>query len=101
MSNTRSLWIALATLLVVSFSILLWMGVRIDQSAPPMPAQVVAGGELLYTRAEIEKGRQVWQSPWRRQMPRRCDAQTSSTVRQRFPREAPGDAAGCSGLWQR
>ncbi|MEO5566459.1 MAG: nitric-oxide reductase large subunit [Luteimonas sp.] len=63
MGNTRKLWIALAALLVVSFGILLWAGGEIFRAAPPMPEQVVAdNGAVIYTRADIEQGRQVWQS---------------------------------------
>ena len=63
MSNTRKLWLALAGLLLVSFSVLLWAGSEIFRAAPPMPEQVVAeSGQVVYTRADIEQGRQVWQS---------------------------------------
>ncbi|MCB1587294.1 MAG: nitric-oxide reductase large subunit, partial [Xanthomonadales bacterium] len=63
MSNTRRLWLALATLLVVSFSVLLWAGGEIFRAAPPMPERVMASnGEVIYTRQDIETGRQVWQS---------------------------------------
>ena len=63
MENTRRLWIGLAVLLASSFGVLLWMGGSIFRNAPPMPAQVVGGdGSVIYTRADIEKGRQVWQS---------------------------------------
>jgi nitric oxide reductase subunit B len=63
MDNTRKLWIALAILLVASFSVLLWSGDQIVRNAAPMPELVVSeGGETVYTRAEIERGRQVWQS---------------------------------------
>jgi nitric oxide reductase subunit B len=63
MSTIRKLWLALAALLVVSFSVLLWAGTEIFRAAPPMPEQVVGtDGEVLYTRADIEQGRQVWQS---------------------------------------
>ena len=63
MSNTRKLWLGLATLLVVSFGVLLWAGTEIFRAAPPMPERVVAeNGQVVYTRADIEQGRQVWQS---------------------------------------
>ena len=63
MSSTRKLWILLGTLLVVSFGVLLWSGNQIYQQAPPMPDRVVSTqGQVVYTRADIEKGRQVWQS---------------------------------------
>ena len=63
MSDTRKLWTLLGVLLVVSFSVLLWSGTRIYEAAPPMPDRVAAAdGTTIYSRAEIEKGRQVWQS---------------------------------------
>src|SRR3546814_14269034 len=63
MSTTRKLWVGLATLLVLSFGVLLRMGGEIHRKAPPMPEQVVShSGQVLYTRADIERGRVVWQS---------------------------------------
>ena len=63
MSNTKTLWTSLAILLIASFAVLLWSGSQIYQKAPPMPERVVsAAGDDIYSRAEIEKGRQVWQS---------------------------------------
>ncbi len=63
MSSTRKLWLALAALLIVSFSILLWAGGEIFRAAPPIPERVVAqDSSVIYTRADIEQGRQVWQS---------------------------------------
>jgi nitric oxide reductase subunit B len=63
MTDTRKLWTLLGVLLVVSFSVLIWSGTRIYEAAPPMPENVVAAdGTTIYSRAEIEKGRQVWQS---------------------------------------
>ena len=63
MDTTRKLWIGLGALLIVSFSVLLWAGSEIFRAAPPMPEKVlVDDGSVLYTRADIETGRQVWQS---------------------------------------
>ena len=63
MNNTRKLWFSLIALLVVSFGVLLWAGGEILRAAPPMPEQVVAdNGAIIYSRADIEQGRQVWQS---------------------------------------
>jgi nitric oxide reductase subunit B len=61
--TTRRLWLGLAALLIAGFGVLLWMGGEIHRQAPPLPERVVAAdGATLYTRADIERGRQVWQS---------------------------------------
>ncbi len=63
MSTTRRLWIALGLLLGTTFAVLLWMGNEIHRQAPPLPEQVVTtSGQILFTRADLEEGRQVWQS---------------------------------------
>ncbi|MGY1409611.1 MULTISPECIES: nitric-oxide reductase large subunit [unclassified Luteimonas] len=63
MDSTRKLWTGLAILLISSFAVLLWVGSEVHRQAPPMPDRVVStDGSVVYTRADIEKGRQVWQS---------------------------------------
>ncbi|MFC5440170.1 nitric-oxide reductase large subunit [Rhodanobacter ginsenosidimutans] len=63
MSTTRKLWLGLAALLISSFAVLLWVGDVVHQEAPPLPAAVVTSeGQTLYTRADLQEGRQVWQS---------------------------------------
>jgi nitric oxide reductase subunit B len=63
MNATRRLWLLLAGLLIASFSVLLWVGGEIHRVMPPIPDSVVTTeGTIVYTRAEIERGRQVWQS---------------------------------------
>ncbi|GGX59788.1 nitric-oxide reductase large subunit [Saccharospirillum salsuginis] len=63
MTSTRKLWFLLAALLLASFAVLLWSGNQIYQKAPPMPERVVSeNGDVVYTRDDIETGRQVWQS---------------------------------------
>jgi nitric oxide reductase subunit B len=63
MSSARQLWIWLAVLLVVSFGVLLWSGRQIEIAKPPVPERVVSeSGETIYTRDEIQRGRQVWQT---------------------------------------
>ena len=63
MTSTRRLWTLLVLLLVVSFGVLLLVGRDISFKMPPMPERVVAAnGQTIYSRADIEKGRQVWQS---------------------------------------
>jgi nitric oxide reductase subunit B len=63
MDSTRKLWIGLATLLGLSFAILLLVGGQIHRKAPPMPERVeAADGTAMFERADIEQGRLVWQS---------------------------------------
>ncbi len=59
----RKLWFAFAAVLVVSFSVLGWTGVRIYQEAPPVPERVVTtDGHVLIGPGEIHRGQNVWQS---------------------------------------
>jgi nitric oxide reductase subunit B len=63
MHQTRNLWLGLGALLAVTFAVLLWMGGEVYRQAPPMPEVVkTADGDALFTRADIETGRVVWQS---------------------------------------
>ncbi|MBU8975775.1 nitric-oxide reductase large subunit [Lysobacter sp. MMG2] len=63
MTSTRKLWAGLAVLLIASFAVLLWVGSEIHRQAPPMPERVVGPtGEVVFTRQDIQTGRQVWQS---------------------------------------
>ncbi len=63
MDNPRQLWTWLIVLLAASFAVLLWVGRDIGMNAPPVPERVIsASGEVLYTRADIDRGREVWQS---------------------------------------
>jgi nitric oxide reductase subunit B len=57
------LWFGLGALLFASFAVLLWVGGEIHRVMPPIPSAVVTtDGDTVYTRVDIEKGRQVWQS---------------------------------------
>ena len=63
MTSTRKLWIWLILLLAASFAVLLLVGRDISVKAPPVPERVVTeSGETVFTRADIQRGRQVWQS---------------------------------------
>ncbi|MEL4504718.1 nitric-oxide reductase large subunit [Luteococcus sp. H138] len=62
-SRDRRWWIALATVVLGSFVVLLYMGMRIDHSKPPIPTSVVAAdGTELISKGEIMDGQRVWQS---------------------------------------
>jgi len=61
--SIRRLWIILAASMAVMFGTLLYFGGQIYQAKPPIPAAVrSAGGPTLFTRADIERGQNVWQS---------------------------------------
>jgi nitric oxide reductase subunit B len=59
----KKLWVAFAIVLLVSFGILGWIGTRIYQEMPPIPARVVTtDGQILIADGEIGRGQNVWQS---------------------------------------
>lgn len=59
----KRLWIAFSLVLLLSFLVLGWIGVRIYQEKPPVPARVVAtDGTILIAEGEIVAGQNVWQS---------------------------------------
>ncbi|MBE0650224.1 MAG: nitric-oxide reductase large subunit [Bacteroidales bacterium] len=61
--NTKKLWIGLAAILVVSFSVLGFYGHEIYSQKPPIPKRVVAtDGTVVFTAQDIENGQNVWQS---------------------------------------
>ncbi len=59
----RSKWIGFALVVVLSFAVLGWAGVRIYQEAPPVPREVVTtSGQTVVLGSDIEAGQNVWQS---------------------------------------
>lgn len=59
----RQLWIAFVLVLMVSFTILGWIGTRINAEKPPIPKRVVTTtGDVLIDEGGIERGQNVWQS---------------------------------------
>jgi nitric oxide reductase subunit B len=59
----RNLWIAFGLVVVLSFAVLGWTGLRIYQSAPPVPDRVVTtDGRQLIGPSDIHDGQNVWQS---------------------------------------
>jgi len=59
----RRYWLAFLAVLVVSFAVLGWTGVRVYQQAPPIPDRVVStdGREIIASGA-ISAGQNVWQA---------------------------------------
>ena len=61
--SIRRLWMILAASMAAMFGTLLYFGGEIYQAAPPIPTAVrTVGGQTLFTRADIERGQNVWQS---------------------------------------
>lgn len=61
--NIRRLWIGFAFVILASFAVLGWTGVRIYQMAPPIPEKVVTtGGHVVLGPGEISEGQNVWQA---------------------------------------
>ena len=59
----RRLWLAFTAVVVVSFAVLGWTGIRIYQQAPPVPEYVVTSdGRELISPGQIHAGENVWQS---------------------------------------
>jgi nitric oxide reductase subunit B len=59
----RTLWLAFAAVVILSFAVLGWTGIRIYQQAPPVPEHVVtADGRPLAAPGDIHDGQNVWQS---------------------------------------
>jgi nitric oxide reductase subunit B len=61
--SIRRLWLILASSMLVMFGTLLYYGGQIYLEAPPIPLAVrTDGGQTIFTRAQILRGQNVWQS---------------------------------------
>jgi nitric oxide reductase subunit B len=59
----KKYWVAFTVIVVISFSILGWVGTRIYQEAPPIPEKVVTSdGVTVFTKTDIEEGQNIWQA---------------------------------------
>jgi len=59
----RKLWITASLVVIISFSILGWIGTRIYQEKPPIPDRVAtANGLVVIPSGAIARGQNVWQS---------------------------------------
>jgi len=57
------LWVGLIVIVVGSFAALLYYGGEVYQMAPPIPSAVTAtDGSVVFTRADINRGQDVWRS---------------------------------------
>ena len=61
--NFRKLWLGFGLVVVLSFTVLGWTGLRIYQSAPPVAERVVTtDGREVIAAGQIHDGQNVWQS---------------------------------------
>ena len=59
----RRYWILLIAVMVVSFAVLGWVGVRIRDNAPPVPELVLASdGQPVFEPGDVAAGQNVWQA---------------------------------------
>src|SRR5262244_1573327 len=59
----KKLWLSFAAVLIVSFSILGWIGTRIYQEMPPIPTRIVdTSGAVVVAEGDIGRGQNVWQA---------------------------------------
>src|ERR1044071_2289334 len=59
----KKLWILLIGIMLISFSILGWIGTEIFRQAPPIPREIVTvDGQVLIPAEEIQNGQNVWQA---------------------------------------
>ncbi|NOL49004.1 nitric-oxide reductase large subunit [Pelistega europaea] len=64
MGSYKKLWLWLMGILIVTFSILGYLGVDVYRNAPPVPeaVKVANTGEVLMTKDDILQGQSAWQS---------------------------------------
>lgn len=57
-------WTIFIAVIVLSFTTLIWVGTDIYQTQPPIPEKVLVEGSntLLYSKADIQTGQNVWES---------------------------------------
>ena len=59
----KKLWILLASIFIVSFVVLGWIGSEIFRQVPPIPTQVVTTeGRVFVTDGQVSDGQNVWQA---------------------------------------
>jgi len=62
-AEMKRLWIAFVAVLVVSFAVLGWAGLKIYQEKPPIPEQVMTtDGTLVIRAGQILAGQEVWRA---------------------------------------
>lgn len=63
MGQYKKYWLSLVAVLIITFSILGYLGVDVYRNAPPFPEQYVSqSGKSVITKADILEGQSAWQS---------------------------------------
>lgn len=63
MKKEKKLWLGLAAVLILSFSVLGYYGYEIYQKAPPIPDKIISpSGNIIFTNSQIKDGQNIWQS---------------------------------------
>lgn len=59
----KKYWISFSIVIIVSFTVLSWIGTKIYQQKPPVPEKVITNsGILVFTKSDIQDGQNVWQA---------------------------------------
>lgn len=59
----KKYWIGFSLVIVISFAVLSWVGVKIYQQKPPIPEKIVTeSGVLVFTKSDIQDGQNIWQA---------------------------------------
>ena len=59
----KKYWISFSLVIIISFAVLSWIGTRIYHQKPPVPEKVVKkSGTIVFTKADIQDGQNVWQA---------------------------------------
>lgn len=57
----KKYWIAFTLVIVISFAILGWIGIKIYQEAPPIPEKILTTeGNVVLTKSDIQEGQNIW-----------------------------------------
>src|SRR5215472_15223640 len=61
--TVKKLWTGFAVVFILSFAVLGWIGTRIYQEMPPIPAKIVStDGSIVVGEGDVGRGQNVWQS---------------------------------------
>src|SRR5687767_8665674 len=59
----KKIWLGFVAVLLASFAVLGWAGVRVYQEAPPIPSRVLTiEGSVVVAERAVLRGQNVWQS---------------------------------------